>query len=103
MIETLSLHGLTGSIVPLHEVLHLKTGTSYLEGNNLLACGEFLNADKHPQFSGFKILEVPEDESYACNSVWVNDTILTPKGFPKVHQILKEAGYKIREVDVSEF
>ena len=43
MIEALSKYGLTGSIVPLHEVLHLKTGLSYVEGNNLLACGEFLD------------------------------------------------------------
>ena len=48
MIASLTKHGLTGSIVPLHEVLHLKTGLSYVENNNLLACGEFLNGEQHP-------------------------------------------------------
>ena len=103
MIESLSKHGLTGSIVPLHEVLHLKTGTSYIENNNLLACGEFLNAEQHPQFAKYNILEVPQEESYACNSVWINETVLVPKGFPTVFKLISDAGYKIREVDVSEF
>ena len=103
MIAILEKHGLTGSLVTLKEMLHLKTGVNYVENNNLLACGEFLNAENHPQFSNFNILEVPEEEAYAGNSVWINGTVLTPKGFPKVLQTLKNAGYTCREVDVSEF
>ena len=35
--------------------------------------------------------------------MWINDIVLTPKGFPAVHKLLSDAGYKLREVDVSEF
>ena len=42
LISILEKNNMTGSIVTLEEVLHLKTGLGYLEGNNLLACGEFL-------------------------------------------------------------
>ena len=48
MIAILEKHGLTGSLVTLKEMLHLKTGVNYVENNNLLACGEFLNSENHP-------------------------------------------------------
>jgi dimethylargininase len=100
LILVLKDHGLKGSVVSLSEVLHLKTGLGYLENNNLLACGEFLNK---PEFQQYKLLEVDHDEAYAANSVWINDIVLTPKGFPKTRALIESAGYKIREVDVSEF
>ena len=100
MITILENHGLQGSVVNLTDVLHLKTGLSYLENNYLLACGEFL--DK-PEFQKYHLLEVDPEEAYAANSVWINGTVLTPKGFPKTRSLIESAGYKIREVDVSEF
>jgi len=43
LIAILERYGMTGSVVTLEKVLHLKTGLAYLENNNLLACGEFLD------------------------------------------------------------
>ena len=100
MIAILQKHGMQGSMVELTEVLHLKTGLGYLENNNLLACGEFLHK---PEFQTFNLLKVEPDEAYAANSVWINGTVLTPKGFPKTRELIAAAGYEIREVDVSEF
>ena len=80
MIAILQRFGMQGSVVDLAEVLHLKTGLGYLENNNLLACGEFLSK---PEFQQYNLLEVDPEESYAANSVWINDTVLTPAGFPK--------------------
>lgn len=100
MIAYLNQYGMQGSMVTMKEFLHLKTGVNYLENQNLLVSGEFL--DK-PEFAGFNISEIAEDEAYATNSVWVNDTVLTPKGFPKTKLIIEKLGYNIREVDVSEF
>jgi len=70
----------TSSTIALESVLHLKTGISYLENNNLLALGEFL--DK-PELNSFNILKVDPDESYAANCVWINGRILVPMGFLK--------------------
>jgi len=100
MIASLEKYAMTGSVVDLTEVLHLKTGLGYLEGNNLLACGEFLSK---PEFQEYNLLKVDANEAYAANSVWVNNTVLTPKGFPKTKALIESAGYKTREVDVSEF
>lgn len=100
MISILERYGMRGSVVELTEVLHLKTGLGYLEDNNLLACGEFLSK---PEFQQYNLLKVGHEEAYAANSVWINGTVLTPKGFPNTRSLIKAAGYKVREVDVSEF
>jgi len=100
VISYLEKHGMSGSVVKVDEVLHLKTGVSYLEHNNLLACGEFLLKE---EFKNFNILEIADDESYAANCIWVNDTVLIPKGYPKARKTIEGAGYRIREIDVSEF
>jgi dimethylargininase len=100
VVEYLEKYGMRGFAVNLEDVLHLKTGVSYLERNNLVACGEFLSKE---EFQGFNILEIDKDESYAANCIWVNDTVLIPKGFPKAKEMIKSEGYAVKEVDVSEF
>lgn len=100
MIAILEKYEMTGSIVTLSEVLHLKTGLGYLENNNLLVCGEFLTKE---EFQQYDLLAVEKEESYAANSVWINGTVLVPLGFPKTKEIIEAKGYKVRTVEVSEF
>lgn len=100
VIEFLKKYGMSGSVIKLEKVLHLKTGLAYLEQNNLVACGEFLTKE---EFQKFNIMKIDEDESYAANCIWVNDRVLIPMGFPKAHETIKNAGYSIIELDVSEF
>jgi len=100
LIKILSEHRLSGSQVEMSELLHLKTGLSYLENNNLLTFGEMNN---HPEFTAFNRIYVASDEEYAANCVWINGTVLVPKGFPKTLKAIKELGYKTRVVDMSEF
>ncbi|WP_103664985.1 dimethylarginine dimethylaminohydrolase family protein [Gracilimonas amylolytica] len=86
--------------VPLGEILHLKTGVSYLEDNNLLVSDEMGDLDL---FSSFNKILVPADESYAANCIWINGTVLIPAGFPVTKQKIKDAGYKIIELEMTEF
>ena len=100
LIGLLQKHGYTGSTIELKEVLHLKTGLSYLENNFLAICGEFTS---DPAFEGFDQIEIPESESYAANCIWVNDNVIIPYGYPLAKNNISRAGYNILEVDVSEF
>jgi dimethylargininase len=100
LIAILAKNGKTGSKVPLTEMLHLKSGVSYLEENRLLVTGEFVD---HPAFSGYNRLVVEPEESYAANSLWINDTVLVPAGFPSTLDRIQKAGYKTLVLDVSEF
>ena len=81
-------------------MLHLKSGVSYLEQNNLLATGEFLSKS---EFQHFNIIEINDDESYAANCVLINDKVLMPKGFSKTKRKIEELRYKTILVDASEF
>lgn len=100
LIEILNKYGLTGSTISLELALHLKSGVSYIENNNLLVIGEFENK---PEFQSFNLIHVNDDESYAANSLWINNNVLVPKGFPITKKKIELLGYTIIEVDVSEF
>jgi dimethylargininase len=100
VIQVLNNYGMTGSVIEVGEVLHLKTGMSYLENDTIVACNEF---SSHPELERFKIIEVPEEESYAANCIWINGTVITPKGFPVTKKKIENAGYLTIAVNVSEF
>ena len=100
IIRILKQYGMSGSVIKLEKVLHLKTGLAYLENNNLVVCGEFLN---NPEFKKFNIIDIPEEESYAANCVWINGKVLIPRDYPITRLKIRAAGYSIVEVDVSEF
>ncbi|MCP4550034.1 MAG: N(G),N(G)-dimethylarginine dimethylaminohydrolase [bacterium] len=100
LIALLERYGHTGSVIELKEVLHLKTGVSYLEDNNLVACGEFL---AHPALRRFNIIAIPDEESYAANCIRVNDRVLMPAGYPLAEGKILSADYAVTTIDVSEF
>jgi dimethylargininase len=100
LIGHLEKYSMSGSTVRMGKLLHLKTGVSYLERNNLVASGEF---QASAEFKKFNILKIDQDESYAANCIWVNDQVVVPKGYPKAKGTIESAGYKTIEVDVSEF
>jgi dimethylargininase len=98
--EILGKYGMTGEAVSMKEMLHLKTGLAYLEKNNLLVGGEFITS---PVFEKFDKITVPEDESYACNCIWINDNVIVPAGYPKTQAAVEALGYKVIVVDTSEY
>jgi len=100
IINILESHGLTGSTVPLEQVLHLKSGVAYLENNTMVVAGEFKSS---PEFKAFNLIPVDDNEMYAANCLWLNDTIVVAAGYPKTEQAIKAAGFETIVLDVSEF
>ncbi|MGX7030800.1 dimethylarginine dimethylaminohydrolase family protein [Vagococcus zengguangii] len=100
MIEILEKYGLSGQMVEMKEMLHLKTGLAYLENNNLLVAGEFKQA---PEFEKFNKIEIDMEEAYGANCIWINDYVIVPEGYPVVQKKIEELGYKVLVVDTSEF
>ena len=99
-IDILRKYGYDGTMVPLRKVLHLKTGLAYLENNNLLVAGEFV---EDPIFKDFNKVVIDEREGYSANCIWVNDTVIIPEGYEKTKKAVEELVYKIKEVDTSEY
>jgi len=100
LIRILRNYNLNGIAVKMDKMLHLKTGLSYLENNNLLISHQFTNDQMFDHFN--KIL-INEDEAYSANSLWINGTVLVPEGYPRTLEKITQAGYKTIEVDTSEF
>ena len=92
--------GLTCVEVPLEKVLHLKTGVNYIEDNNMLVSGEFI--DK-PEFAQYNKIVVPEEEAYGANCIWMNGTVIVAEGYPTVPKAVQDAGHKTIVVDTSEY
>lgn len=100
LTDILAKYGMTCSEVPLEKVLHLKTGVNYLENNNMLVSGEFV--DK-PDFEKYNKVEIPEEEAYAANCIWMNGTVIVPEGYPTVLKAVQDLGYETLVVDTSEY
>ena len=96
----LAKYGYACEEVPLEKVLHLKTGVNYIENNNLLVSGEFV---EKPCFAGYNRIRIPESEAYAANCIWMNGTVIVPEGYPAVLKAVQDAGYPTLTVDTSEF
>jgi dimethylargininase len=73
---------------------------AYLKSNHLVVAGEFID---NPEFETFNRILIDESEGYAANCIWVNDVVLVPMGYPKTKAAIEAAGYRVLEVDVSEF
>ncbi len=80
-------------------VLHFKTDCSLLDSDTILAT-RHLSASGC--FTGYKVIDVPEGEEPAANSIRFNDLVLIPAGFPKTRDVLTKAGFTTREIGNSE-
>ena len=92
--------GNTWTAVDVGKGLHLKSGVNHAGGDTLLLTEAFNKLDT---FKGYRKIVLDPQEIYAGNSLWINDVVLTPAGFPKSRAMIEAAGHVVREVDVSEF
>jgi dimethylargininase len=101
--QLLATEGYTSSLVDIRNmtsILHLKSGIAYLGDKTLVVMEEV--ADRK-EFAGYNLVQVPAEESYACNCVLVNDRVLLPAGFPWLKATLTNLGYRPLPLDMSEF
>ena len=81
-------------------IIHLKSYVTYLGNNTVLMTKAYMD---HPVFNKFVALIVPKTESYAANSLTINDTVLIPKGFPKTLAMIRNANFDVIPIEMSEF
>ncbi|MEM9385557.1 MAG: N(G),N(G)-dimethylarginine dimethylaminohydrolase [Pseudomonadota bacterium] len=80
--------GYEASTVALADGLHLKSSVSYLEHGHLLITEALAS---HPAFAPFTRVLVPEEEMYAANALWVNETLLVAEGFARTLARVRDA------------
>ena len=100
ILDILQRHGMTGETVEVTGILHLKDDVVYLDNSTLIVAKAYEN---HPAFANFKKLVVDDDEYYAVNSLWINGTVIVPRGYPKIEKQIRDCGYPVVLIDTSEF
>ena len=80
-------------------VLHFKTDCSLLDAETILSTTR-LSASGC--FAGYKVIDVPEGEEAAANTIRFNDLVLMPAGFPRTRDAIAKAGFTVREIGNSE-
>ncbi|AOO55170.1 dimethylarginine dimethylaminohydrolase family protein [Raoultella ornithinolytica] len=93
-------HGYQVTSIDVSAGLHLKSIVNYVGRNTLLLTEGYVN---HPAFSGFNTIVIPEEESYAGNTLWINDTLITPQGYPYTLGEISKLGMPVVQLDTSEF
>lgn len=95
----LSIHGYSWDPVPVGAGLHLKSGVNWVGGQTLLLSPAFANC---PEFRSFQQIVLDENETYAGNTLLINDHLLMPAGYPHTRQQLASLGLPVIELDTSE-
>lgn len=88
----------------LRDCLHLKTGATFAGddrgGRPVLLYSE--SSVDPAQFTGVEPLAVPVDELAASNCVRAGNMLILPGGNPRTAALLRDRGFDVVEVDVSE-
>lgn len=79
--------------------LHLSTGCSYLGRGLLLLNPVWVDA---APFKQFEIIEVPETESWAANTIAVGDSVLIASAFERTRTLVEGHGFQVIATDISE-
>lgn len=79
--------------------LHLSTGCSYLGRGLMLLNPAWVDA---APFRDFEILEVPESESWAANTISVGDAVLVASAFERTRALVEGHGFQVVTTDISE-
>lgn len=100
LTEILEAKAIACTTLPAGNALHLKSSINALDEARLLVTPEFA---EHAALEAFDKVVVPEEESYAGNSLWLNGRLIVPAGFPRARERAEAAGVACTELDVSEF
>jgi dimethylargininase len=86
--------------VPMKKALHLKSVCTALDDNTVLADKRYFDP---AEFSKYKVIEVPAEESMAANVLRINGVVCMHAGFHRTVDLLRNKGFDIRTLDISEF
>ncbi|HXA48569.1 MAG TPA: amidinotransferase [Burkholderiaceae bacterium] len=92
-------YGYRVDVIDVSAGLHLKSIVNYVGCNTLLLDDAFAS---HPAFAEFDHLIVKAEEVYAGNTLWINDTLITPEGYPDTFEKLSRLGLNMITTPTSE-
>lgn len=102
LVNILSPFGYTGSFIDIREIdglLHLKSGMGSVGEKRVVITPAL--AGKMPK--ELELILVPADEAYSANCIMVNEHVLVPSGYRSFPAALRDLGYEVIELEMSEF
>ncbi len=82
------------------DMVHLKSHVTFVGRNTFLSTSSLEN---HPALHASDVLVVPSDEDYAANTLTIGDTVLMSSRHRKTLALVREAGFDVITLDLSEF
>jgi dimethylargininase len=98
--KAVKAYGYEVAAIPMKGTLHLKSVCTALADHTVVADPRHFD---RAEFSKYKLIEVPDDESMAANVLRINGAVCMHAGFHKTIDLLRTKGFDIRTVDISEF
>ena len=80
-------------------IMHLKSYVTYLGKGIMIATEKYSN---HPTLEGFYILIPPKEDEYAADTLAYGDTVLMAEGYDTAQVMVKESGFDVISMNVSE-
>ena len=71
--------------------------------STITLCSLIQGTSIQPNFSEYRLVAVPADESMAANVLRINGTVCMHAGFHQTADLLRTQGFDIKTVDISEF
>lgn len=81
--------------VTVDDGLHLKSSVTRIGDRQLLLIAPWA---ARPEFEDYDKILVDPLEAHACNTLWINNHLIIPQGYPRTHALLKAAGKSIIEL-----
>jgi dimethylargininase len=85
--------------VTVKDCLHFKSACTAIDNRTLLVNPEWIDLN---EFEDFKIINIDKSEPWAANTLWINNTIYIHAGFTKTAELLRELGFSVKTIDISE-
>ena len=82
------------------QIIHLKSHVTYLGRNTIVTTKRF---EEHPLLTNFEKILVPNTEAYAANTLAIDDVVLMSSRHKVTLKLVKESGFDIVSLDMSEF
>ncbi len=92
-------YGKTWTAITVGAGLHFKSSVNYVGKNTLLVTSDFTATE---QLKGYDQIVLDRAESYAANTLLVNEYLLIPAGYPDTRKQLETLGFEMIELEISE-
>jgi dimethylargininase len=102
LADILARLGYSSAIINIRDqpILHLSTGMASLGDNRLTLIKSLAS---QPCLQGYQLITTVDGEEYAANCIRVNDKVILAAGFPAFENTIREQGFKVLAIPMSEF